>query len=169
MMPLHSIGGHLYYITFIDDFLRKVWIYCLKHKDEAFKMFKEIKALVENQTGKKIKVFRSDNDEEYISNDFIVFFKKEGIKKEMTVTYNPKQNEMVERKNKSIVEVICAMLLNQNFPKFIRGEAINVVIYVQNRVPHQALENKTPKKCSKVSSSMLAISVSLVALYISMC
>lgn len=42
-MRVHSIGGHLYYITFIDDFSRKTWIYYLKHKDKAFEIFKELK------------------------------------------------------------------------------------------------------------------------------
>jgi len=56
-MPVHSIGGHLYYIIFIDDFSRKTWIFYLKHIDEAFDLFKDFKALIENQTGKKIKAF----------------------------------------------------------------------------------------------------------------
>lgn len=50
-MLVHSIGGHLYYIIFIDDFSKKAWIYYLKDKDHAFDMFKEIKALIENQIG----------------------------------------------------------------------------------------------------------------------
>ena len=62
------LGSHLYYITFIDDFSRKTWIYYLKHKDEAFEIFKEFKALVENHTRKKIKIFRSDDGREHISN-----------------------------------------------------------------------------------------------------
>jgi len=72
-MLMHSISGYLYYITFIDDFSRNTWIYYLKDNDEALKTFKELKALVENQTRKKIKIFRSDNGEEYMSNEFIDF------------------------------------------------------------------------------------------------
>jgi len=68
---VHSIGWHIYYIIFIDDFSIKTWIYYLKQKDEAFDMFKNIKALIENQIGKKIKVFEFDNGGEYISNEFI--------------------------------------------------------------------------------------------------
>ena len=75
LMHIHSIGVHIYYITFIDDFSRKTWIYFLKRKDEAFKMF-EFKSLVENQTGKKIKILRSENSGEYIPNEFIYFRKK---------------------------------------------------------------------------------------------
>src|SRR5699024_7699133 len=134
LILVRSIGGHLYYITFTDDFSRNKWIYYLKHKDEAFYMFKEFNALVENQTRKKIKIFRSDNDGEYISNEFINFCKKEGIKKETIVRYTPEQNGVVERKNMSIVEVAYAMLHGQKLPKFLWGEATNVSIYVQSRV-----------------------------------
>lgn len=61
MMPMHYIGALLYYISFIDEFSRKTSIYDLKHNDEAFEMLKEFKALIENQTWKKIKLFKSDN------------------------------------------------------------------------------------------------------------
>jgi transposase InsO family protein len=53
--------------------------------------FQEFKALVENQTGRKIKVLRSDNGGEYTSNDFDSFCKKAGIKRELTVPYNLQQ------------------------------------------------------------------------------
>lgn len=75
------MGGYIYYIIFVDDFSQKTWIFYLKNKDEAFKMFQDFKALIENQTGKRIKVSRSDNGEEYTSNEFIDFCKKVGIKK----------------------------------------------------------------------------------------
>ncbi|MCY6488181.1 hypothetical protein, partial [Actinobacillus pleuropneumoniae] len=52
-------------MTFIDDHSKKTWIIFLKTKDGVFKRFREFKALVENQTGKKIKVLRSANGGEY--------------------------------------------------------------------------------------------------------
>jgi hypothetical protein len=51
----------VYYVSFIDDFSRKTWIYFLRKKSEVFDRFKEFKALVENQTEKIIKVLRTDN------------------------------------------------------------------------------------------------------------
>ena len=39
-IPVKSLGGYLYYITFVDDYSWKTWIFFLKHKDEAFDMFK---------------------------------------------------------------------------------------------------------------------------------
>lgn len=47
-MPMHSLGGYLYYIIFNDDISRKTWIFYLKHKDEAFDMFKDFNASIES-------------------------------------------------------------------------------------------------------------------------
>ena len=47
-----SLSGYVYYVSFIDDFSRKTWIYFLKNKDEVFNKFKEFKALSENHTEK---------------------------------------------------------------------------------------------------------------------
>ena len=71
-----SKEGHKYFVSFIDDFSRKVWIYFLKYKSELFNIFKEFKTLVENQVGKKIKVLRTDNSLEFCSKEFDNFCKK---------------------------------------------------------------------------------------------
>jgi hypothetical protein len=46
-MSRASFSGREYYLTFIDDYSRKTWIYFLKTKSEVFKRFQEFKALVE--------------------------------------------------------------------------------------------------------------------------
>jgi hypothetical protein len=46
-MPVKSLGGSLYYVSFIDDFSRKTWMYLLKLKDEVFGKFQEFKDEVE--------------------------------------------------------------------------------------------------------------------------
>ena len=57
----------------------------MKNKYELFRKFKEFKALIENQTEKKIKTFRSNNGGEFTSNEF----KESGIKRELSTPYNP--------------------------------------------------------------------------------
>ena len=47
-MSVPSLGKSVYYVSFIYDFSRKVWIYFLRNKSEAFDKFKEFKAPVEN-------------------------------------------------------------------------------------------------------------------------
>jgi hypothetical protein len=88
-MPSSSISGYVYYVSFIDDYSRKTWIYFLKSKDEVFNKFKEFKALIENLSERKIKILRSDNGGEYTSKEFVNFCKDVGIKREFTTPYNP--------------------------------------------------------------------------------
>jgi len=69
-VSIPSMGKFVYYVSFIDEFSRNIWIYFLKKKSGAFDKFKEFKALVENQTEKKIKVLRIDNGGEFCSKEF---------------------------------------------------------------------------------------------------
>ena len=66
-MNVPSFGKSVYYVSFIDDLSRNTWIYFLKKKSKVFNRFKEFKALVENQTEKKIKVLRIDNGGEFVA------------------------------------------------------------------------------------------------------
>ena len=50
-----SLGGARYFLSIIDDYSRMTWVFMMKHKNQAFKLFKQWKILVENQTGKKVK------------------------------------------------------------------------------------------------------------------
>ena len=109
-MSSTSLSGFEYYITFIDDYSRKTWIYFLKAKSEVFEKFKEFKALIENLSDKKIKTLRSDNGGEYTSKDFEAFCKDAEIKRELTTPYNPQQNGVAERKNRTIMEAVKTMI-----------------------------------------------------------
>ena len=66
-MSSTSLIGYEYYVTFIYDYLRKTWIYFLKTKSEFFEKFKEFKALIENDSERRIKTLRIDNGGEYTS------------------------------------------------------------------------------------------------------
>jgi transposase InsO family protein len=155
-MPSSSISGYVYYVSFIDDYSRKTWVYFLKSKDEVFSEFKEFKALIENLSERKIKILRSDNGGEYTSKEFVNFCKDVGIKRELTTPYNPQQNGVAEKKNITIMEAVKNMIHDQDLLICLWAEAAKTTIYVQNRLSHSALELKTPEemfsgKKSKVS------------------
>jgi Integrase core domain/GAG-pre-integrase domain len=65
-----SFGGRRYFITFIDDYSRKCWVYFLKKKSVAFETFKKFKIMIEKNIGTCIKSLRSDRGDEYLSNNF---------------------------------------------------------------------------------------------------
>jgi hypothetical protein len=142
-MIVASLNGYLYYVLFIDDHSRKTWIYFLKIKDGVLARFQEFKAQVENLTGRRIKVFRSDNGREYTFRDFNHFCIEAGIKREYIVPYNPQQNEVAKKKNRSIVEATKAMIHDQNLPMIMWAEASLTTVYIQNTSPHKIMKNMT--------------------------
>ena len=66
-MPERSLGGSWYFITFVDECTRKVWVYLLRLKDEALTVFSRWLAEVENRTGQRVKTLWSDKGREYTS------------------------------------------------------------------------------------------------------
>eukprot|EP00253_Pinus_taeda_P007441 PITA_07441 len=109
-MKVPSLGKSVYYVSFIYDLSRNTWIYFLKKKSEVFDKFKEFKALVENQTEKKIKVLRTDNGGEFCSKVFKELCKKCGIARQKTTPYTPQQNGVAERMKKMLMEREKSML-----------------------------------------------------------
>ena len=81
-----------------------------KELKEVLQKFKEFKALVENQTGRKNQVLRSNNGGEYTSKEFDALCAQEGVKRQLTVPYTPQQNGVEERKNREIVGATRSML-----------------------------------------------------------
>jgi transposase InsO family protein len=88
---------------------------------------------------------RLNNGGEYTSNDFNNFCKEAWIKREWTVPYNPQQNGVAERKNRSIIGSARAMTHDQDLPMFLWVKACSTTVYVQNKSPHRILGDKTPK------------------------
>ena len=79
LAQVSSLGGSHYYVTFIDETTRKVWVYFLRQKLNVFQNFKKWKCLVENETGKKLKCLKSDNGGEYCSHEFEDYCSTNGI------------------------------------------------------------------------------------------
>jgi hypothetical protein len=108
--------------------------------------FKEFKALIENLSERKIKILRSNNGGEYTSKEFVSFCRDVGIKRELTTPYNPQQNGVAERKNKTIMEAVKTMINDRDLPICLWVEAAIATVYVQNRLSHSALGFKTPEE-----------------------
>ena len=78
-MSIQARGGYEYFITFTDDYSRFGYVYLMKWKSETFEKFKEFRAEVENQLGKRIKAIRSDRGGEYLLGDFKDYLTKNRI------------------------------------------------------------------------------------------
>ncbi|KAL0323577.1 UNVERIFIED_CONTAM: Retrovirus-related Pol polyprotein from transposon TNT 1-94 [Sesamum angustifolium] len=133
-----------YFILFIDDYSRMTWVYFIREKSEVFKVFKKFKNLVEKQSGRSIKVLRSDRGKEYNNSEFDKFCEEEGIEHQTTVSYNPQQNGVSERKNRTVMEMARSMLQEKHLPKAFWAEAVYTAVYLLNRCPTKAVQNITP-------------------------
>ncbi|KAJ0726248.1 putative RNA-directed DNA polymerase [Helianthus annuus] len=141
-----SPAGSRYYVTFIDDSTRKVWVYFLKHKSEVFDKFKKWKAAVELETDLKVKCLKSDNGGEYVSKEFIDYCAERGIRMINTVPGTPQQNGVAERMNRTLCERARSMRLNAGLPKMFWADAVNTAAYLINRGPSVPLGFKIPQE-----------------------
>ena len=85
-------------------------------KSEVFQKFFHFKALVEKQSGQYIKVLKTDRGGEYISKEFMCYCRENDIHKQFTTRYTPQQNGVVERKNRTIMEIVRSMLKAKHLP-----------------------------------------------------
>jgi hypothetical protein len=142
--PHPSISKARFVLIFVDDFSCFTWIYFLRQKYEVFQHLKDFKALVETQSGKKIKVLRTDNGGEDVNHEIHNIFHEAGIELQHTVPYTPQQNGVVERKSRSLKEMESCMLHAKSLPQRLWAEALNCATYIQNKYPHRSVKDKTP-------------------------
>lgn len=134
-MQTSSVSGKLYFLTIIDDYSRYCKLYLLKYKSEVFDKFQEYLELVKNQHGRYPKVIRSDRGKEYVNRRIKCLLKEKGIELQLTTPYNPPQNGVAERKNRSLVEMGRCMLFDANMEKRMWGEAVVTANHIQNCLP----------------------------------
>ncbi|CAI7826333.1 unnamed protein product [Closterium sp. NIES-54] len=130
-----SLSGSRYFLTIVDDHTRAVWVYALKTKEEvAAAVLKEWMPRAQRESGHKVKVIRTDNGGEFIGADFEAVLKKKGIQHQLTVPYNPQQNGVAERFNKTLQEGARTLLGRAGLPDPFWVSALWQVALVKNRV-----------------------------------
>ena len=80
---------------------------------------KKFEALADNQSGTELNALRIDRGGEFLSNEFIVFGDENGIHKQLTAPYTPKQNGVAERKNRTMVEMGPGLLKAQGLANYV--------------------------------------------------
>ena len=139
-----SLIGAEYFLTFIDDKIHFTWVYVLKKKDEVFRKFREWKAMVERESGHRVKTLHTDNGGEYISTEFKEYLKVEGVRHELTIRKTPEQNGVAEQMNRTSVEAVHSMLIGAKLPKKFWAENLLTAVYLRNHSPSKAVVGMTP-------------------------
>ncbi|GJW80054.1 retrovirus-related pol polyprotein from transposon TNT 1-94 [Tanacetum coccineum] len=156
-LPLHLLHMDLFGPTFVkslmkkmyclvvtDDYSRFTWVFFLSTKDETSGILKSFITGIENLVDHKVKVIRCDNGTEFKNKEMNQFCEMKGILRQFSVARTPQQNGVVERRNRTLIEVARTMLADSKLPTTFWAEAVNTACYVQNKVLVVKPHNKTP-------------------------
>uniref|UniRef100_A0AAV1UQ06 Integrase catalytic domain-containing protein n=1 Tax=Peronospora matthiolae TaxID=2874970 RepID=A0AAV1UQ06_9STRA len=152
-MQTSTFSNKRYFVTFIDDKSRFCTVYLIHSKSEVLDKFMQFTKFAETHTGRRIKMLRSDNGGEYVSNKFAAFCRNKGIIQQFTPPYTPQLNGVAERMNRTLVESARCMIEHAGLSKRYWGEAVSTAAFLRNRCPTQAIgHDKSPHERSKLDA-----------------
>jgi transposase InsO family protein len=114
---VRSMGGKWYVLVIVDDYSRYTWVFFLVRKDEVFEHFRSLALRLNNEHPNCLKAIRSDNGTEFRNVSFDEFCLEHGIDQQFSVSRIPQQNGVMERKNRTLVEMARMMLDEHRNPR----------------------------------------------------
>jgi transposase InsO family protein len=113
----------------------------LQEKSQTQETLKRFLRRAQNEFRLRIKKIRSDNGIKFKNSQFEGFLEEEGIKHEFSSPYTPQQNGVVERKNRTLLDMARTMLDEYKTPDLFWVKAINTACYSINGIYlHQFLK-----------------------------
>ena len=133
-IEVQSYKGDKYIMLFVDDYSRMMTVMFLKHKFDAFQMFKWYLARVEKEIGKNLKCLRLERGGEFTSNEFEMFYNDRGIKRQTSTPRTSPQNGIAKRRNRSIMDYARTLMMEKNISLKYWREVVSTTIYTLNHV-----------------------------------
>ncbi|GJW01302.1 retrovirus-related pol polyprotein from transposon TNT 1-94 [Tanacetum coccineum] len=133
LMRVASINEKRYILVIVDDYSRFTWVRFLKTKDEAPAAIIKCIKNIQVRLNTKVQNVRTDNGTEFVNQTLREWYENVGISHQTSVARTPQQNGVVERRNLTLVEAACTMLIFSKAPLFLWAKAINTACYTQNR------------------------------------
>ena len=141
--PISTPSGSLYFVIFVDDFSLYTWIYLFKNRSELYHIYRDFTKIIETQFSKPIKVFRSDNAQEYKAHEFTSILHQFGIVPHSSCACTSQQNGRAECKLRHILDVVRATTIAASTPSQFWGEAALTTVYTINRCSSPIVQNQT--------------------------
>jgi transposase InsO family protein len=138
-----SIGGSKYCLVIVDDYSRFTWVFFLHGKSQTQETLNGFLRRAKNEFELRIKKIKSNNGTEFKNSQIEGFLEEEGIKHEFYSPYTPQPNGVVERKNRTLLDMARTMLDGYKTPDRFWAEAINTACYSINRLYLHRILNKT--------------------------
>jgi transposase len=129
-----SIGEIKYGLVIVDDFSRFTWVFFLQDKLETHGTLKRFLNRAQNEFERKVKKIRSDNGSKFKNLQVEEYIEEEGIKDEFSAPYTPHQNGVVERKNRTLINMARTMFREYKTSERFWSEAVNTACHAINRL-----------------------------------
>ncbi|KAK8954463.1 hypothetical protein KSP39_PZI002722 [Platanthera zijinensis] len=155
--PIVSFDGFSYFVTFIDDYSRCLWVYLLKRKSDVLSVYTHFTAMIQTQHGKSVHILRSDSGGEYTSRSFDEFLCSEGTLHQFSCPATPEQNGVAERKNRHLLDTVRCLLRGMHVPKSYWSAALLTAAFLINRTPSRPLGGIAPYSLLHPSASVFPI------------
>jgi hypothetical protein len=123
-----------------------MWVVVLSSKGEAVGAIKCAQAAAEAECGRKLHVLCTDTGGEFTAAEFASYYADEGVQRHYSTSYNPQQNGVTEWRNQTVVGMARALLKQMEIPAIFWGEAVVTAVYILNRSPTKAFNDRTPYK-----------------------
>ena len=133
----------------IDDFSRFTWVIFLSSKGTVFKEFDIFIKKTQVSLGTKLKSIGSDHGIEFENSEFLNFCNQNGVFHNFSAPRTPQQNGVVERKNRTLENMVRTMMIESQVPPSFWAEAIFTVVYILKRAMIRPLLMKTPYELIK--------------------
>nr|GEV69929.1 hypothetical protein [Tanacetum cinerariifolium] len=143
-MRVASINGKKYILVIVDDYSRFTWVQCLRSKDEALYFIIKFLKMIQVRLQTHVQRIRTDNGTEFVNQTLREYYEQVGISYETSVARSPKQNGVVERRSRTLIEVARTMLIYAKAPLFLWAEVVATACYTQNRSIVRLRHGKTP-------------------------
>ncbi|GKC85623.1 retrovirus-related pol polyprotein from transposon TNT 1-94 [Tanacetum coccineum] len=143
-MRVQTINGKKYILVIVDDYSRFTWVKFLRSKDETPEFVINFLKQIQVGLNKTVRYIRTDNGTEFVNQILTKYYERVGIFHQKTVPRTPQQNDVVERRNRTLVEAARTMLIFSKAPMFLWAEAVATACYTQNRSLIHTRHNKTP-------------------------
>ncbi|WVZ63374.1 LOW QUALITY PROTEIN: hypothetical protein U9M48_013011 [Paspalum notatum var. saurae] len=127
----------------VDDFSRFSWVFFMEFKDEVFGFVQDLVMRLRNESHKAMRAIRSYNGGEFKNSRFENFCRDLGLEHQFFYPYTPPQNGVVERKNRTLVEMAQMILDEHRNSRRFWAEAVNTACYIANRIFLRAFLGKT--------------------------
>ena len=155
--PIETYSGYRYFVTFIDEHTRFCFVYPIKTRSDLYKVYEQFMTDVKESHNCRVDLLchsvplydtdvsglHADNAREYQALANLIG-PKYGTKTRFSHAYHPAQNGIAERRMRTIMEKVRALLLDGHLPNQLWGEAVVTVNDVCNCLPSTVLDGDTP-------------------------